>query len=399
MANLGRFCATWFPLVCFRAISSLYLVKRIGVTSKVVESKKVARVPTLKQPSSKDHWSPGHNIQDLEDDKNKDQHSEDLLVDHTRRNEQLFQSSNETHNKRPLLAVLKESQNPKPENLVPYMRDPELGIQKGGIHNPSVLVRWKRNSQNCTHDLFRLQKTASTALYNAVQENDFLHQHVCWRTPTNLTNWLKVNWHACPPKRPRRDRSILITIREPVDWVRSYIVFDGWQKNQTKPVRLTAQSMNRTRKGEEWYKERNGTSISKFKVHCQDNLSALVKWKKKRPGDVWLCHCGRSDHDHVHAHDPLRDSSISTKRSSITARSGINGIAKLKNPQQSLGEQLHKHFPDVPASALLVENVNARSTVRKIILPKNVNSLRELISEEAFVIWRESGCLDVCSTG
>ena len=87
----------------------------------------------------------------------------------------------------------------------------------------SILLIPRSNTDNCTHYLYRLPKTGSTALYNAVQEDRNLHKYVCWENDTNV--------HAIPLKSP-----IITVLRNPIDILRSYLIMPGWSKNRTTPV-------------------------------------------------------------------------------------------------------------------------------------------------------------------
>ena len=96
-------------------------------------------------------------------------------------------------------------------------------LRETNIFAKSILLIAKPNSDNCTHYLYRLPKTGSTALYNAVQKDSHLHKYVCWENNSNL--------HAIPVKSP-----IITVLCNPVDILRSYLIMPGWSKNRTAPV-------------------------------------------------------------------------------------------------------------------------------------------------------------------
>ena len=71
--------------------------------------------------------------------------------------------------------------------------------------NPSRLIPPRENNPACTHRLYRNPKTGSTALYNAVQEDEALRKHICWQGEI---------WHAEPP---RDGPPIITALREPME--------------------------------------------------------------------------------------------------------------------------------------------------------------------------------------
>jgi len=120
--------------------------------------------------------------------------------------------------------------------------------------NPSVLARPRPDHGNCTHHLFRAPKSGSTALYNAVMSDTYLHRFVCW-TRRRLFNatarqplWhplpprvVAISWHAPPvrPWLPQYPWPILVTLRHPQDLLMSRLTYfggGGWKSNDSTPV-------------------------------------------------------------------------------------------------------------------------------------------------------------------
>ena len=99
---------------------------------------------------------------------------------------------------------------------------PELfrkkGINGNNPHNPSVLVKPRRNDPSCSHDLFRVPKTGSTALYNAAQTDAALHKNVCWNNG--------LEWHREP--LVNNSRPILVALRHPRELLLSHMKYQGY---------------------------------------------------------------------------------------------------------------------------------------------------------------------------
>ena len=124
-----------------------------------------------------------------------------------------------------------QSKSLSERNCSTVMRRPDevvrtSGGRNAGTANPSVLVWKKKDSPNCTHDLFRVPRTGSTALYNAVQEDDALHAHVCWR----LAKLEVIGMHE--PASISHARPIIATIREPIERFISLAGYSGWAGRQ-----------------------------------------------------------------------------------------------------------------------------------------------------------------------
>jgi len=100
-----------------------------------------------------------------------------------------------------------------------------------GSKNPSVLEHAKKDHVNCTHNLFRLPKTGSTSLYNAVMRDPALHRHVCWLEAHKTDGHA---WHMRPPPKPQKP--VLLSLREPTELLRSHLEYEGYLSNSTKAV-------------------------------------------------------------------------------------------------------------------------------------------------------------------
>ena len=101
-----------------------------------------------------------------------------------------------------------------------------------GTSNPSVLEHAKSDHPNCTHDLYRIPKTGSTSLYNAVMRDPSLHRHICW-LKTHIMDGK--NWHMPPPNESTRP--IILTLREPIELLRSHLEYQGYSVNASTPVK------------------------------------------------------------------------------------------------------------------------------------------------------------------
>ena len=134
--------------------------------------------------------------------------------------------------------------------------------------NPSVLEHAKKDDPNCTHDLYRISKTGSTSLYNAVMRDPSLHQHICW-TKTHPIDGVK--WHIPPPQN--NTRPIITTLREPIELLRSILEYQGYATNDTKPV-----------------------------IARKIQTMAWVALRKKNENDIYLCLGGKNPP----LHDQLR---------------------------------------------------------------------------------------------
>mmetsp|Transcript_14157 Transcript_14157/g.23560 ORF Transcript_14157/g.23560 Transcript_14157/m.23560 type:complete len:382 (+) Transcript_14157:199-1344(+) len=117
-------------------------------------------------------------------------------------------------------------------------------FRQGHEREPSVLVKPRADSPNCTHDLFRIPKTGSTALYNAVQLDPFLHEHVCWnRFHHNRT-------HHALPNSPRHF-PIVVAMKHPLKMIESGFAYSNFKTNDTTDVHVNASLRNR--KGPQYY--------------------------------------------------------------------------------------------------------------------------------------------------
>lgn len=145
-----------------------------------------------------------------------------------------------------------------------------------GTKNPSVLEHAKPDHPNCTHDLYRLPKTGSTSLYNAVMRDPSLHRHICWLR-THKRDGHK--WHIPPPKKDTRP--IILALREPVELLRSHLEYKDYITNASTPVEA------RTIKTMSWVASRNKSSA-----------------------DIYLCNGGGNPDIHVQLRVYFHDTSI-----------------------------------------------------------------------------------------
>jgi hypothetical protein len=103
--------------------------------------------------------------------------------------------------------------------------------------NPSVLLPPRPDSPLCTHDLFRPSKTSSTAIYNALQEDDALHEHICWeRAHLREKQDLKrgCDEHCFP--EPGHPWPVIVPIRHPLERLRSVLAYEGYREEKRSAI-------------------------------------------------------------------------------------------------------------------------------------------------------------------
>lgn len=161
----------------------------------------------------------------------------------------------------------------------------ELPRRRAGIgwntSNPSVLVAPRANDPLCTHDLFRNPKTGSTALYNAVQEDEALHRHVCWSHG--------LDWHAQPKESERRP--VLVSLRHPLHRFVSLLTYHLARGASTLDVNLLVARWRADYKG---YTKIIAAAGTQHEFSLRRNASHF--------GDVYLC----DEPDRPTAHEQLR---------------------------------------------------------------------------------------------
>lgn len=100
-------------------------------------------------------------------------------------------------------------------------------VRNPSAHNPSQLVRQRPDSKDCTHVLFRMPKTGSTALFNAAQEDDALHAHVCSDGQKNPAANKKSGQDMFPQEN--MTQPILVSVRRPEELWSSHVRYSNWK--------------------------------------------------------------------------------------------------------------------------------------------------------------------------
>jgi len=103
-------------------------------------------------------------------------------------------------------------------------------IRHNGINantvNPSVLIHPRENDPRCTYDLYRVPKTGSTALFNAVMLDNALHRRVCWN---NAHDWHK-------PPTENTSHAIIVGLRHPESLALSHMRYEGYWKKANNTI-------------------------------------------------------------------------------------------------------------------------------------------------------------------
>ena len=100
-------------------------------------------------------------------------------------------------------------------------------VRNPSAHNPSQLVKQRPDSKDCTHVLFRMPKTGSTALFNAAQEDDALHAHVCSDGQRNPVANKKSGQDVFPQEN--MTQPILVSVRRPEELWSSHVRYSNWK--------------------------------------------------------------------------------------------------------------------------------------------------------------------------
>lgn len=168
--------------------------------------------------------------------------------------------------------------------------------------NPSKLVRPRPDDPNCTHHFFRLRKSGSTAVYNAVMLDEHLHRFVCWtgrelfnesaprihpgvgdRLPQSV---VAQAWHVPPvtPSQPLYPHPILVMLRHPLDLLLSELMYDSVDASGRKRRNWTDSSPVRfptTNERHGHYAEKYASRLSDWVPNRGDNSTVS--------NDVFLC--------------------------------------------------------------------------------------------------------------
>ena len=128
-------------------------------------------------------------------------------------------------------STLVEKSLARTELVRPSAHNPSQLVEHPSAHNPSQLVEQRPDSKDCTHVLFRMPKTGSTTLFNAAQEDDALHAHVCsvgQRNPKGIAN--QMSGHTMFPEE-NMTRPILVSVRRPEELWSSEVRYQGWKED------------------------------------------------------------------------------------------------------------------------------------------------------------------------